>query len=278
MTSTMRTLANDDAVGLEEAGRVPAGRGEDPGEPTREGAAARLSRELFSDEALDELIARAGDGRVRLTGPGGFLPELVARVLERGMGAELTDHLGYDRGDPAGRGSPNSRNGSTPKTLRTEVGDVPIETPRDRAGTFEPRLVPKGSRRLDGLDAMIISLYSGGMTVRDIQAHLARTLGTELSHETIANVTDAVAEEVKAWQSRPLDPVWPVIFLDALVVKVRDGAHVVNRSAHIAVGVDTDGLKHVLGIWVQQSEGAKFWARPQERHAPSWPTAACGTC
>ena len=260
MTSTMRTLAADDAAGLEQAGRVPAGRGEDPGEPTREGAAARLSRELLSDEALDELIARAGDGQVRLTGPGGFLPELVARVLERGMGAELSDHLGYERGDPAGRGSPNSRNGSTPKTLRTEVGDVPIGTPRDRAGTFEPRLVPKGTRRLDGLDAMIISLYSGGMTVRDIQAHLARTLGTELSHETIANVTDAVAEEVKAWQSRPLDPVWPVVFLDALVVKVRDGAHVVNRSAHIAVGVDTDGLKHVLGIWVQQSEGGKFWA------------------
>src|SRR3954452_10751140 len=246
MTSTMLS-AVDAAADRDQAGRVPPGRGDEPGGPSSEGAAARLSRELFSDEALDQLVARAGDGQVRLTGPGGFLPELIARVLERGMGAELSDHLGYDRGDPAGRGSPNSRNGSTPKTLRTEVGDVPIATPRDRAGTFEPRLVPKGTRRLDGLDAMIISLYSGGMTVRDIQAHLARTLGTELSHETIANVTDAVAEEVKAWQSRPLDPVWPVVFLDALVVKVRDGAHVVNRSAHIAVGVDTDGVKHVLG-------------------------------
>ena len=159
-----------------------------------------------------------------------------------------------------------------------------LGTPRDRAGTFEPRLVPKGARRLDGLDAMIISLYSGGMTVRDIQAHLARTLGMDLSHETIANVTAAVAEEVKAWQSRPLDPVWPVIFLDALVVKVRDGAHVVNKSAHIVVGVDTDGIKHVLGIWVQPAgpdamsgagakEGAKFWAGA----APSSPTGACGT-
>jgi len=260
MTSTMRTLAVDDAVGQDDAGQVAPRRREGDDSSPQEEAARRLSRELLSDAAIDELVARAGDGQVRLTWPGGFLPELVARVLERGMGAELSDHLGYDRGDPAGRGSPNSRNGSTPKTLRTEVGDVPIETPRDRAGTFEPRLVPKGARRLDGLDGMIISLYSGGMTVRDIQAHLARTLGTELSHETIANVTDAVAEEVKAWQARPLDPVWPVVFLDALVVKVRDGAHVVNRSAHIAVGVDTDGIKHVLGIWVQQTEGARFWA------------------
>src|SRR3954452_4396778 len=259
MTSTMLS-AVDAAADRDQAGRVPPGRGDEPGGPSPEGAAARLSRELLSDEAIDELVARAGDGQVRLTGPGGFLPELIARVLERGMGAELSDHLGYDRGDPAGRGSANSRNGSTPKTLRTEVGDVPIATPRDRARTFEPRLVPKGTRRLDGLDAMIISLYSGGMTVRDIQAHLARTLGTELSHETIANVTDAVAEEVKAWQAPPLDPVWPVVFLDAPVVKVRDGAHVVNRSAHIAVGVDTDGIKHVLGIWVQQAEGARFWA------------------
>jgi len=258
MDMVMTSAAVDQSATGRQGGQVPSrGRG-GRGEP--ETAAARLSRELLSDEAIDELLDKAGDGEVRLTGPGGFLPQLIARVLERGMGAELSDHLGYDRGDPAGRGTPNSRNGSTPKTLATEVGDVPVDTPRDRAGTFEPRLVPKGARRLDGLDAMIISLYAGGMTVRDIQAHLVRTLGTDLSHETIANVTDAVAEEVRAWQSRPLDPVWPVVFLDALVVKVRDGAHVVNKSAHIAVGVDTDGVKHVLGIWVQTGEGAAFWA------------------
>jgi putative transposase len=121
-------------------------------------------------------------------------------------------------------------------------------------------LVPKGSRRLDGLDAMIISLYAGGMTVRDIQHHLARTLGTELSHETISNITDAVADEVKAWQSRPLEELYPILYLDALVVKVRDGHQVRNKAAHIAVGVDCDGIKHVLGIWVQATEGAKFWA------------------
>jgi putative transposase len=144
--------------------------------------------------------------------------------------------------------------------LISEVGDIPLAVPRDRAGSFEPRLVPKGSRRTGGLDDMIISLYAGGMTVRDIQHHLARTLGTDLSHETIANVTDAVVEEVKAWQTRPLEEIYPIIYLDALVVKVRDGHQVRNRAAHLAVGVDLDGVKHVLGIWVQASEGAKFWA------------------
>jgi putative transposase len=144
--------------------------------------------------------------------------------------------------------------------VATEVGDVALEVPRDRDSSFEPRLVPKGSRRLAGLDEMIISLYAGGMTVRDIQHHLARTLGTELSHDTISNITDQVLEEVKAWQSRPLEEIYPVIYLDALIVKVRDGHQVRNKAAHIAVGVDIDGVKHVLGIWVQAAEGAKFWA------------------
>lgn len=232
----------------------------EPGGGRRSTRAGELRRSLLGDEYIDRLIAQAGADGVALTGRDGFLPELIRTVLERGLATELGDHLGYDKGDAAGRGSPNSRNGSTPKTLATEVGDVELHTPRDRAGTFEPRLVPKGQRRAGGLDETIISLYAGGMTVRDIQAHLERTLGTELSHETIANITDAVLEEVTAWQSRPLDPVWPVVFLDAIVIKVRNGAHVVNRHAHIAVGVDTDGVKHVLGIWVQAAEGAKFWA------------------
>lgn len=227
------------------------------GEPSE---ARRLRQELFDDDMLDRLMAATDERGVALTGEGGFLPEMIRAVLERGMSAELTDHLGYDKGDPAGRGSGNSRNGSTPKTLGTEVGDIRLDSPRDREGSFASALVPKGSRRLGGLEDMIISLYAGGMTVRDIQHHLASTLGTELSHETISNVTDAVLEEVKAWQSRPLEAFYPVIYLDALVVKVRDGAHVTNRAAHIAVGVDMDGVKHVLGIWVQASEGAKFWA------------------
>jgi putative transposase len=135
-----------------------------------------------------------------------------------------------------------------------------LDVPRDRDGSCTPRLVPKGTRRLGGLDEMIISLYAGGMTIRDIQHHLASTIGTELSHETISKITDEVLEEVLAWQRRPLEAFYPVIYLDAIVVKVRDGAHVRNKAAHIAIGVDIDGIKHVLGIWVQTSEGAKFWA------------------
>jgi putative transposase len=224
------------------------------------GSAGGVVNDMLDAGLLDELMDRVDAGGLALTGQGGFLPEMIKAVLERGLQAELTDHLGYEKGDPAGRGSPNSRNGSTGKTLATEVGDVPLEVPRDRAGSFEPRLVPKGARRAGGLDEMIISLYAGGMTVRDIGHHLARTLGTELSHETISKITDSVAEEVKAWQARPLEEIYPIIYLDALVVKVRDGHTVRNRAAHIAVGVDLDGVKHVLGIWVQASEGAKFWA------------------
>jgi len=223
-------------------------------------SARALRNELFSDELLDELMSRVDSGGVSLTGEGGFLPELVKAVLERGMDAELTSHLGYERGDLAGHGSGNSRNGTTPKRLGTEVGDIGLDQPRDRNSSFASRLVPKGARRLGGLEDMIISLYAGGMTIRDIQHHLAATLGTELSHETISKVTEAVAEEVVAWQSRPLEAFYPVLYLDAIVVKIRDGAHVANRAAHIAVGVDMDGVKHVLGIWIQAAEGAKFWA------------------
>mgnify|MGYP000878544010 CR=1 FL=1 len=226
----------------------------------QESAARRLRRELFDEEMLDKLMAATDERGVSLTGEGGFLPEMIKAVLERGMQAELSDHLGYEKGDRAGHGSGNSRNGTTPKTVATEIGDVTLDQPRDRNATFASALVPKGARRLGGLEDMIISLYAGGMTVRDIQHHLASTLGTELSHETISKVTEAVAEEVAAWQTRPLEAFYPVIYLDALVVKIRDGAHVANRAAHIAVGVDMDGVKHVLGIWVQASEGAKFWA------------------
>src|SRR5215212_3170129 len=223
-------------------------------------SARQTINDMLDAGLFDELMDRVDAGELTLTGQGGFLPEMVKAVLERGLAAELTEHLGYERGDPAGRGSPNSRNGHTPKTVQTEVGPVRLEVPRDRAGSFEPRLVPKGVRRAGGLDDMIISLYAGGMTVRDIQHHLARTLGTELSHETISKITDAVLDEVKAWQARPLEEIYPIIYLDALVVKVRDGHQVRNKAAHIAVGVDLDGIKHVLGIWVQASEGAKFWA------------------
>lgn len=229
-------------------------------DPDVESQARTLRRELFDDELIDQLLASSGERGVSLTGQGGFLPEMIKAVLERGMQTELTGHLGYEHSDPTGRGSGNSRNGTTPKTIGTEVGDIALDQPRDRNSTFASALVPKGQRRLGGLEDMIISLYAGGMTIRDIQHHLAATLGTELSHETISNLTDAVADEVLEWQNRPLEAFYPVIYLDAIVVKIRDGAHVANRAAHIAVGVDLDGVKHVLGIWVQATEGAKFWA------------------
>jgi transposase-like protein len=206
------------------------------------------------------VFARIDSGELELTGDGGFIPGLIKAALERGLQAELTDHLGYEKGAVEASLFANSRNGSTPKTLASQVGGVGLDVPRDRDGSFTPRLVPKGSRRLGGLDEMIISLYAGGMTIRDIQHHLAATVGTELSHETISKITDEIGEEILAWQRRPLEALYPVIYLDALVVKVRDGAHVRNKAAHIAVGVDMDGIKHVLGIWIQTSEGAKFWA------------------
>jgi len=230
-------------------------------QPDSEPGSARAAiNEMIEAGLLGGVMKRADAGELRLTGEGGFLPEMIKAVLERGLAAELTGHLGYEKGDPAGRGSPNSRNGASPKTLSSEIGDVALAVPRDRAGSFEPRLVPKGARRAGGLDDMIISLYAGGMTVRDIQHHVERTLGTELSHDTISKITDGVLDEVKAWQARPLEEIYPIIYLDALVVKVRDGHTVKNRAAYIAVGVDLDGVKHVLGIWVQATEGAKFWA------------------
>ena len=221
---------------------------------------AGVVAELKAAGDLDRLFARIDAGEIDLTGSGGLIPELIKAALERGLQAELSDHVGYEKGDPGASLFANSRNGTTPKTVLSQVGDVPLDIPRDRDGTFVPRLVPKGSRRLGGLDEMIVSLYAGGMTVRDIQHHLVSTIGTELSHETISKITDEVLEEVLAWQRRPLDAFYPVIYLDALVVKVRDGAHVGNKSAHIAIGVDLEGVKHVLGIWVQTNEGAKFWA------------------
>ena len=226
----------------------------------RPGSGSEAVEALIASGALDGLFARIDAGDVEMTGSGGVIPELIKAALERGLQAELTDHLGYEKGDPAASLFPNSRNGFTAKTVASQVGEIDLATPRDRDGTFTPRLVPKGARRLGGLDEMIISLYAGGMTIRDIEHHLASTIGTELSHETISKITDEVLDEVLAWQRRPLEPFYPVIYLDAIVVKVRDGAHVRNKAAHLAVGVDLEGIKHVLGIWVQTNEGAKFWA------------------
>ena len=220
----------------------------------------QLVDELAAAGKLDILFDQIDSGDVQMTGQGGFVPALVKAALERGLQAELTDHLGYEKGSEQASAFPNSRNGTTGKTLASEAGDIDLDVPRDRLGTFDPKLVRKHQRRLSGLDDMIISLYAGGMTIREIQHHLASTIGTELSPETISNVTDAVAEEVKKWQIRPLDAFYPVMYLDAIVIKIKDGGKVANRAAHIAVGVDMDGIKHVLGIWIQAKEGAAFWA------------------
>jgi transposase-like protein len=231
----------------------------DPERAERRRQQKAVADSLRESGALDEIFARIDAGEA-LTGQAGLLKGMLKAALERGLEAELSDHVGYDRGDPDASLFPNSRNGTFPKTVASEIGDVELAIPRDRNGTFTPMLVPKGNRRLDGLDAMIVSLYAGGMTIRDIGHHLESTIGTELSHETISKIVDAVTDEVLAWQQRPLEPLYPVIYLDAIIVKVRDGGHVRNKAAHIAVGVDTDGIKHVLGIWVQATEGAKFWA------------------
>jgi len=218
-----------------------------------------IADSLKQSGALDEIFARIDAGEP-LTGHEGLLKGMLKATLERGLQAELGDHVGYDRGDPEAAMFPNSRNGTYPKTVATEIGDVELAIPRDRLGSFTPMLIPKGARRLDGLDASIISLYAGGMTIRDIAHHLENTIGTDLSPETISKIVDAVSDEVLAWQQRPLEALYPVIYLDAIIVKVRDGGHVRNKAAHIAIGVDMDGVKHVLGIWVQATEGAKFWA------------------
>jgi putative transposase len=262
------------SVAYEEPGLAGAGTGQAAGEgdgTDRAGAGRVPLRELMDDGLLDALLERSRDdaGGLRLTGEGSVLGELVKAVLERALEAELTAHLGYGRNDPAGYGSGNSRNGVIAKTVQTGVGPVGLAVPRDRAGSFEPVLVPKRSGRVSGgLDDMVISLYAHGMSVRDIVHHLEQVYGTQLSAESVSRITDAVLEEVRAWQDRPLEAVYPVVFLDAIVVKVRDNHVVQNKPAYIALGVDGDGEKHVLGIWLAKTpletaaagEGARFWA------------------
>lgn len=211
-------------------------------------------------ELLDELLSGVTSPD-DLMGDDGLFRQLKKALMERALGAELTHHLGYEKGDPGGRGSGNSRNGHSAKTVLTEDGEVDLAIPRDRSGTFEPQLVPKGVTRLDGFDGKIISLYARGLTVREIQGHLKELYGTEVSPDLISRVTDAVLEEVREWQGRPLDPCYPVVFFDALRVKIRDEGLVKNKAVYVALALDTDGHKHVLGLWIEQSEGAKFWLK-----------------
>jgi putative transposase len=209
-------------------------------------------------ELLDELLA-GYEKPEDLLGPGGLLKRLTGALVERAIDAELTDHLGYEKHAVGGRGTGNSRNGTTPKTLKTDQGDVEIAVPRDRAGTFEPKLVQKHQTHFDGFDDKIISMYARGMTVRDIQQHIAEIYGTTVSADLISSVTDAVMDELSIWQSRPLEAVWPILYLDAIVLKVRDQGVVRNKAVYLAIGVRLDGCKEVLGMWIADTEGAKFW-------------------
>jgi putative transposase len=214
--------------------------------------------ERISDEAIDELLAGARTEE-EIAGPGGLLAGLTKRLIERALEVEMTEHVGYEpHREPPG-GAENTRNGTTPKTLITEHGPVPIDAPRDRDGTFEPQLVKKRQRRFVGFDDKILALYARGLSVRDIAAHLEEIYGVKVSRELISKVTDAVMDDVREWAKRPLEDVYPVVFLDALVLKVREGGTVQRKACYLALGVTVEGDRDVLGMWFQETEGAKFW-------------------
>ena len=216
--------------------------------------------ETIPAELVDQLMAKVHTDGLDLLGEGGVLTELTKRLLERALDEELTFELGYERGDPAGNGSGNSRNGTSPKRVLTEVGAVDLDVPRDRNGSFEPQIVPKGARRLERFNANIIALYSRGLSTRDIRRELKRMYGVEVSPDLISRVTAGVVDELREWQNRPLDAVYPIVYIDALVVKVRTQGVVTNRPAYLAIGVDAEGRKHIFGVWLGDGgEGAKFW-------------------
>jgi putative transposase len=215
------------------------------------------------EQVLRELTERARAGGLKLTGEGGLLGKLTKMVVEGALDGELDDHLGYSRHDPAGRGSGNSRNGHRAKTVLTDTGPVEISVPRDRDSSFEPKIVAKRQRRLTGVEDMVISLSAKGLTHGEISAHLQEIYGAEVSKQTITAITDRVMDGMAEWQSRPLDPVYAVVFIDAIHVKIREG-QVANRPIYLALGVTVDGERDILGLWAWEhgdGEGAKFWLR-----------------
>lgn len=212
----------------------------------------------IDSKIIDELIKNYKNPE-DILGKNGILKNLQKAILERVLAAELTTELGYEKHDACGRNSGNSRNGYSEKTIKSENGELLINIPRDRNGDFEPKIIPKNQTRFDGFDDRIISLYARGMTTRDIQEQLQDLYGVEISAALISNVTNAVIDEVKIWQSRPLDKLYPIVYLDALVIKVQEDKRVINKAFYLAVGIDIDGEKELLGIWVSQNEGAKFW-------------------
>lgn len=229
-------------------------------DPTAESEYQLVGKPVIDEATLDRLMAQVDAEGLELLGPDGVLTELTSRIMNRALEVEMTEHLGYEHGDPAGRGSGNNRNGTSSKTVLTDAGAVPVKVPRDRNSEFEPQLVPKHVRRLDGFNDIVLSLLSRGMTTRDITAHLAEPYQVEVSAELISKIGDAVIPELRAWQSRPLDDMYPIMYLDAIVVKVRTDGRVTNRPVYVAMAVDLRGCKHVLGLWLGAGdEGSKFW-------------------
>jgi len=218
-----------------------------------------LARKISTEDLADELMARAQADGVSLVGPGGLLADLTKRVLEAMLEGELTDHVGYAPYDRAGHGSGNSRNGTRSKTVLTEIGPIDLDVPRDRAGTFEPVVVPKRRRRLGGVDEMVLSLSAKGLTHGEISAHFEDIYQAKVSKETVSRITDQVLETMVEWQNRPLDPIYPVLFIDCINVKIREG-QVANRPIYVAIAVTVDGERDILGLWAGEGgEGAKFW-------------------
>lgn len=210
------------------------------------------------DELLDALLKDCKKPE-DVVGENGLLKQLTKRVLERAMQAELTEHLGYDKHSPDGNNTGNSRNGTYKKTVKGEFGTLDVTVPRDRNGTFEPVILPKGQSRFTGFDDKIISMYARGMTTRDIQGHLQEMYGVDISPTLVSQVTDAIADEVKQWQNRPLDEVYPIMYLDAIRVRVRHNGRVINKAVYLAIGISIEGIKEILGMWTAENEGAKFW-------------------
>ncbi|RZF83232.1 IS256 family transposase [Pseudoalteromonas sp. CO325X] len=212
----------------------------------------------ISDKLIDQLLEGC-DSPEDILGEAGLLKQLTKKVAERALNAEMEQHLGYAKNASEGRNSGNSRNGKSSKKVRSVHGEIDLDIPRDRSGSFEPKLIKKGEKQLNGFDNRIISLYARGMTTRDIQAHFEESYGVEVSPTFISQVTTEVMDEVKQWQQRPLDALYPVVYLDCLVVRSRDSGAVQNKSVYLALGINTDGEKELLGLWMAQTEGAKFW-------------------
>jgi putative transposase len=212
----------------------------------------------IDNELIDRLLSNYKTPE-DIIGETGLLKQLTKAVLQRALQAEMTEHLGHEKNAAVANKSGNTRNGKSSKTIKGEFGSMPLEIPRDRDSSFEPAIVPKGQSRFVGFDDKIISLYARGMTTREIQGHLEEIYGVDVSPSLVSTVTDAVADEVKAWQNRPLDALYPIVYMDAIRVKGRGNGHVVNKAVYLAIGITLDGVKEVLGMWVAETEGAKFW-------------------